>query len=139
MRRLRMVSLAATVILFASADPSFSQDWYVSGENNCSGNAAAIAAFTALLPSSYPIRIGAGSMYTSIGGASVNALVAAEKIVDDLTLSKPAAADYKKAMGVITENYNLPYVVEVDVAILAAMAPPVVGLAGGLLFSYVVS
>jgi hypothetical protein len=139
MRRQRTVALGVTAFFFASADPSLSQDWFVSGENNCSGNTAAIAAFTALLPSSYPIRIGAGNIYTSIDGGSVNALLAGEKIVDNLLLTKSAAADYKKAMEVITENYSLPYVVEVDVAILAAMAPPVVGLGGGLLFSYVVS
>ncbi|MBR1302158.1 hypothetical protein [Bradyrhizobium sp. AUGA SZCCT0042] len=139
MRRAITIAFSTTIILFGSANNCLSQDWFIGAENNCAGNTAAIAAFSALLPSSYPIRIGANTLYTSIDAPSVNLLLSGEKVVDNLALNKAAAADYRKAMETITDNYNVPFVVEVGGAILGGMAPPVVGLPGGLLFSYVVS
>lgn len=83
-----------------------SQDWFIGAENNCSGNAAAISAFSALLPSSYPIRIGANTLYTSIDAASVTLLLSGEKVVDNLALNKAAAADYQKAMALQINTWH---------------------------------
>ncbi len=133
--------LAATLLVsFVCVETCRAQDWFVSGQDNCSGDAAAIAAFTTLLPSSFPILPGTNNTYyTTMDAASVNSLLSGEKIVDSVLLTQKTAIDYQKAMDVVTQNYNVPFVVEADAAILGALAPPIAGLPGGLLFSYVVA
>ncbi len=91
------------------------------------------------MPSSYPIKAGNRNLYVSIEASNVSLLVAREKIVDVLPLTKSAAVDFRNAMNEITTNYGVPFVTELNVAILGAMVPPVVGLPTGLLFSYAVS
>jgi hypothetical protein len=138
MQFLKAIVLSIFAVIF-STDFSFAQDWFLSGENNCSGNPAAISAFSALLPISYPLKSGGGNLYMTVDAGSATSLLSGEKIVDSLTLDANNAKSYSTAMDTVTEDYQLPYVVEVDGAILGALAPPVVGLPAGLLFSYVVS
>jgi hypothetical protein len=138
MQFLKAIVLSIFVIIL-SADFSFAQDWFLSGENNCSGNPAAISAFSALLPISYPLKSGTGNLYMTVDAGSTTSLLSGEKIVDSLTLDANNAKSYSTAMEAVTEDYQLPYVVEVDGAILSSIAPPVVGLPAGLLFSRVVS
>jgi hypothetical protein len=133
------VIVLSTFALIFSADFSLAQDWFLSGENNCSGNAAAISAFSAQLPISYPLKQGGSNLYITVDAGSATSLLSGEKIVDSLTLDANNAKSYLTAMSAATEDYQLPYVVEVDGAILGALNPPVVGLPAGLLFSYVVS
>jgi hypothetical protein len=131
--------VVSSFAIVLNTDVSFAQNWFLSGENNCSGNPAAISAFSTLLPISYPLKLGAGNLYISVDAASATSLLSSEKIVDSLSLDPNNAKSYLSAMDAVTEDYQLPYVIEVDGAILGALAPPVVGLPAGLLFSYVVS
>lgn len=139
MRLLKRTFFVISGLLIFDSTPAFAQDWFLSGENNCSGDPAAISAFRTLLPISFPLKPGAGNLYITIDAGLANSLLSGEKIVDSLVLDANKAKSYQSAMNAITADYQLPYVVDVGGAILGAMAPPVVGLPAGLLFSYVTS
>lgn len=139
MRRLCLVVAAFFCCQVCSS--AVARDWFMDAENNCSGDQAAIAAFSALLPSSVKLKNGSSSLYAVFGVTMVDSILgnSGEMIVDRLVLNKPQAHDYKTAMGGITANYDVPYVIEVQGAIFTGLLPPVVGGPAGLIFSYLVN
>lgn len=136
-------AVSAMMMFFASAMPCLAQqDWFLSAENNCSGNAAAISAFSALLPSSFPIRLGIGNtVYTTLGVSSVDSILTSggEKVIDNLRLNQRQATDYKTSMDSIVDNYGVPYFLQVGGGLFTRLLPPVVGKPVGLLYSYLMS